>query len=533
MKKNDNTPKALRETELSNHNDPLNQKIEKKLEEMEAISGSEDIDLIHFMKLTIEVARLQKQFLKKNKGKELKEEWDKIERQTKVKMIEILIPSSKKQGECSLSRSTLTNIREKTTEDIFAFLSEENKETTDNEVQKKKIWKTEVYNYVFQITKGMFEKKMSDKKNGENYRFSDKEIEDIYNIVKEKYPALSKGKVSRIQSKKFQEEFKKIFLEKYIPKIVEEMSDVIFSEFNWRDKNIEVLGSVCDWLDDIIERTRKEIVKTTANISIIQYLEGTQNKKNNESNQKDTKRTKQEEAIDIPSFQYLLQKERNKDKDLEGFLAPLLISYKNNKDISKAITRYKRNGKSIKADTFCEQFNISSDFFSQETKEQLKKLGVDFYENNEEKSKENNGNKKNGTHNENDRKDKKDEEDLEPIEKTKEECIKKEIQKYLEKNKEWDGEVCTDILNMAGYRFNKDFIKQFTLLYPNTHMQKKVIEELTKEITNIHRKTNKANNKTYRSINFRNDHRILFFSENIIDGIYNHNDYMRRLDNQK
>jgi hypothetical protein len=307
------------------------------------------------------------------------------------------------------------------------------------------------------------------------------------------------------------------------------MSKAIFAECNQNDNNAEVLGSICNRLDDIIERTRQEIVKTTANIHIIQYLEGTHNKKTNESNKKDTnKKTTQEDEVNLPSFESFLHKE--KDKDLEDFLAPLLISSKKNRDISKAIIRYKRNKKPIKIELFCEKFDLPLDFFSQKTKEHLKTLGVEFYENNnQEKPKENNGNKKNGTHNGN---EKKDEEDVEPIEKTKEECIQTKIQKYLEKHKEWDGKVCTEILSMAGYTPNKDFIKQFTLLYPNTHMQKKVIEELTKEITKLHRKTNKANGKTYRSINFRTDHRILFLTENIIDGIYNHNDYMRRLSNQ-
>jgi hypothetical protein len=121
--------------------------------------------------LTIEIGKIQREILKKSKDKGLKEEWEKIEKQTKTKMIECLLPSDR-EDEISLSRSILTNIKTKTTDEIFAFLAQEDKEAGGDEQQKEQSRETEIYNYILQITRGMFEKKMSDKRNGETYWFS-------------------------------------------------------------------------------------------------------------------------------------------------------------------------------------------------------------------------------------------------------------------------------------------------------------------------------------------------------------------------
>jgi hypothetical protein len=49
----------------------------------------------------------------------------------------------------------------------------------------------------------------------------------------------------------------------------------------------------------------------------------------------------------------------------------------------------------------------------------------------------------------------------------------------------------------------------------------------------INERINASNKKNYWSIELGDNKRILFLEKNIIDGIYSHNDYMRRLNNQK
>ena len=102
----------------------------------------------------------------------------------------------------------------------------------------------------------------------------------------------------------------------------------------------------------------------------------------------------------------------------------------------------------------------------------------------------------------------------------------------MEKQTSWDGTTCIKLFEIVGYEPNREFIKQFNVLYPNPHMKKTAITELIKEIMTLHRKPNMANHKTYRSINFKNKNRILFLEKGTIDGIYTHNDYMKRLNNQ-
>jgi hypothetical protein len=88
---------------------------------------------------------------------------------------------------------------------------------------------------------------------------------------------------------------------------------------------------------------------------------------------------------------------------------------------------------------------------------------------------------------------------------------------------------------MAGYEiWNQSwFIKECNELYKGAKGIDKFAHELCEKILKINEKPNMSNRKTYRSIELKDDRRVLFLEKNIIDGIYLHNDYMRRLINQK
>ncbi len=122
-----------------------------------------------------------------------------------------------------------------------------------------------------------------------------------------------------------------------------------------------------------------------------------------------------------------------------------------------------------------------------------------------------------------------------PYEKSEKERIQEKINEYIVKKNSPTADDCAYMLELAGYEFHskKNFIKECNNLYKKTKEIQELAQDIKENALRIKEKPNAANKATYRSIELAGNHRILFLEKNNIDGIYNHNEYMRRLNNQQ
>lgn len=108
----------------------------------------------------------------------------------------------------------------------------------------------------------------------------------------------------------------------------------------------------------------------------------------------------------------------------------------------------------------------------------------------------------------------------------------KQAQDYLNELDIFDVDQCIKAFKIMGYSFINEnaFIKQFNKLYPDKIEKERAYQELKKNIGIINKK------KIYncRTIEMHSWIRILLLmNENIVDGVYNHDDYENRIVNMK
>ena len=193
------------------------------------------------------------------------------------------------------------------------------------------------------------------------------------------------------------------------------------------------------------------------------------------------------------------------------------------KDIIKYITRLHRKQKEIRIQDIIDKFSIPEEVFSEEMKNEAKKIGIHFI---------------NGIHKEKISEDKQESAEQQQESKIKcantpELCFEDKIIQEIKSHPINTAEKWIDVLRKAGYIIDneKNFIKQFNKLYKTDKQKQSFHQDMSEHIFTIETKINAANGQTYRSIDLEENNRILFIEKGMIDGIYNHNDYMRRLNN--
>ncbi len=364
------------------------------------------------------------------------------------------------------------------------------------------------------------------KKRSISWQLEPEDIDEIQRELKKIFPKLGNNQFRKIGKDDAQIQAK-INLYPVINDTLIEHIDNNYKEFD----NITILlHNMCVRIDDILDNN------FTKNYKAALFLYGKE-ELGKSQNRKFGNKTKEKQKTDEK-----IEKETDKNikKIFENNLEDNTIKYikKITAHIPKAdeageyMLRLIRNNKEIRINNIVEKFNIDKEIFTERLITEAKKLDIHFTKNGDtpitkdSKPKETNWKQKDANFQKGNGK---------PKEKTKKEHLLEKVENNINKKTIFTAYECIEIFEMAWYTVTnkKQFTKRYNKLYPWQANQKQFADELKMKICEISPWINQKNKKEYRTIDLKWDNRILFFEKNIIDGIYDHNEYMRRLRNQK
>lgn len=355
-----------------------------------------------------------------------------------------------------------------------------------------------------------------------NIHLDDEFLAYLQQVLKERFPKLGNSKFASITSKKNKEEIEKKFRTEAIPGIIEDLIDAIEKKFHGSKKMDEVVYRATQWIDMFFMNDIDEAYNQFASTYIIQEMKNANRRKEGQSTPPKTKEN-------TPSWKTnMIQKINQEEKIIQEekkFLDTLFTNEAHKKEIVKYVIRLYRNKKKIRISDLQEKFKISENIFTKELLDQGKTLNIVFITDDEKVEQLT------------EKTTKKEIEQCQTIqckEKSEKEKIQEKINIYSESKDIPTLDDCMYMLELAGYEFQnkKSFIKECNNLYKKPKEIREFAQDLKKNILEINDKMNAAKQKPYKNIALKGDKRILFFEKNIIDGIYNHNEYMKRLNNQ-
>lgn len=342
-------------------------------------------------------------------------------------------------------------------------------------------------------------------------------LEELEDHLKSSFPKLGNSQFKKIEKDIFQERAQQALREMIQRAFIQEIDDR-YEEFG---DTGTLLGNLCSRLDNFYDNLYQEISEKWMIQYTTQELQLAQKRKYWEEDQSPNEEINKE-MKDIFSINY----EHKKWQIIE--LPQELLSTIKSERATKYITRLARNGKDIRISNLVDKFWIAPEIFTDVVIESAKKSNIYFIIN----------------------WDKKPETTKASIVKsevsttkttTEKELTREEkklllIKEYIGKHKEhFNVDTCIKVMDKRWYKIVniKAFKKNFDELYTSLAEKQAFAEELQEVIFPLNEKRNGKNNRIYQTIDLKGFNRILFFEKNTIDGIYNHNDYMRRLRNQK
>lgn len=343
-------------------------------------------------------------------------------------------------------------------------------------------------------------------------------LKEIEGFLQEQFPGIGKNNYRKARSIKFQEAARQLLIRHFGNFILKKI-DQSYKEFT----SIEMLiYNACDRIDETFDNTfldtyKKRVIICAAHEIKPRYERST--------NQKQEPRKIQDiETTEIFNERI---KEAEKIFVIPAYRQSLFDSHPQKDEIIKYITRLAKNRREIRIPDLTEKFDIDENLFTTEfiakswkdkiylIKESAVPKPIEP-ENPEEKNQE---------------------EIIVPEKiRTPKDEKRETIEMFLLENRDrFSADLCIEALHMCGYTIPKirHFKKNFKRIYATDDKKAALATELKEKIFIPSLGLNAKNGKQYRTLDLDDDNRILFLEKNIIDGIYMHNEYMRRLSNQK
>ncbi|MCX6823121.1 MAG: hypothetical protein NTX91_03985 [candidate division SR1 bacterium] len=339
---------------------------------------------------------------------------------------------------------------------------------------------------------------------------------------------IGKSNFQKIKSQRTQDEIANFFEKQGLPGLKKEILRIIEEKIDKFGDVGDVIQTIVNILDSVFKdnaKTLEEACKHFAGAYMSPEFEAIAARKVGSSKPKEKKdRARKEEVTTSKKEKGTIEYDPKKI----AFLDTLFATHSKKEEIKEYILKLSRKGKNILIHDLAQEFGINPATFTANMICEAGKVGICFVKNNDKTSI--------------DKTEKNKEVPKEPEikvnhikEKTKEEKLLETIAAEIDSNKVFEAEQCINALEMGGYTIpnKKSFTTSFNILYPTTEAKKGLAEELKVGILITPEGLNQKRKKKYRTIDLKKLNRILFFEKNIIDGIYNHTDYMKRLNNQK
>lgn len=348
--------------------------------------------------------------------------------------------------------------------------------------------------------------------------------EDTIQQGKEKFPILGNNKFRILDKSEIYDEIEKNFIHKGI----EHISDLIIQAQEKRYESFSGSGELIDdaalGIKDLFEHKIIDIIYPAIAQEYIRDLRASQaERKIKSSNIPQGKEEKPQESTREKKVSEKILWYEDQRIHTQKLLEQYIPTSSRQKEAIRYILRLYRNGKEIRIQDLQDKYNLPDEVFSEEMIHEVKKIGIHLI---------------NGVHKEKITEDKEaDPEQLQDDKKTcdntPELCFQDTIIHEIKSNDIPSTQWWVEILQKAGYTIDnkRKFIKQFDKLYKTDKQKQSFYQDMVKHIFTIKSKTNASNGEGYRSIDLEEKNRILFAQKGIIDGIYNHNDYIRRLNN--
>ncbi len=351
-------------------------------------------------------------------------------------------------------------------------------------------------------------------------QIDDEFLEVLQAKLKEDFPKVGKSKFTSIMSNKNKENIQNSFKSEGIKEIIEQLIEILEEEFG----DFETLEEMIDFYSKYIDVFYTTGIETAYKLFAGRYITQEIEKSNKRKENVTTPKNKEKKLNWQTDMIKKIHEEAEIIKHDEKFLEELFKKESRKKDIVKYILRLHRKGKHIRIADLQEKFSIKEELLTDELVEQAKKINIAFIKNKDksEPVEEKITKKEEVCHTK------------ECKEKSEKEKIQEKISTYIESKNDPTIDDCMYMLELAGYEFQnkKSFIKQCSNLYKKPKEIREFAQDLKAKVLKLNDKVNAAKKKPYKSIVLEGDKRILFLEKNIIDGIYDHNDYMRRLNNQ-